>query len=452
MRELFYFIRSLIVFVTSPLLMLWYSRYWFKSLNKHQLKENLKNPKLVGFTDKMFYKPGEMLKFFVSSEVKKRSSIRVCKLEIGQKETLLTNIEFDVFNQQSNIDSAKEGCNWKCNHELSLTGYKQGYYKIYLDDSFIITFIIGVDKPKASICVVAPVSTWVAYNHYGGQSAYDNYLEDKTVYYLSSLRPNLALEYNQVENIHDMNIEANIFNWFNEYYDVTLIPDYELEKGNIESDIVILSYHCEYFSSKMYQGLKKIAKKASIINLGANQVYWKIKWNAEYTQMELRKDVSFFSSTLRIGGKWRHSFWPEERLLNASYTDAGIGTFAPYKVLLPQHWLFDGLDVSEDSLFGSSGLNSLGICGDETDKSTLISSINVETIARGVNCDIGGLYENYDSKASKWNSKGGGDLCFRLTNDNKGILNTGSVQSGSGLGTDEVFTKIIQNFILKFTH
>ena len=41
-------------------------------------------------------------------------------------------------------------------------------------------------------------------------------------------------------------------------------------------------------------------------------------------------------------------------------------------------------------------------------------------------------------------------MIFKQYDNDNAILSTGSIQSGSGLGTDVIFTKIIQNFVKKY--
>ena len=72
-----------------------------------------------------------------------------------------------------------------------------------------------------------------------------------------------------------------------------------------------------------------------------------------------------------------------------------------------------------------NGINQLGLSGLETDKITRSSKRYVTLIAKGQNPN-----------------NGGADLIIKELGNNA-ILSTGSIQSGSGLGVDSVFTKII---------
>ncbi len=444
MKDLLYSIRSLLIVIFSPLLSLWYIRYWFKVHSDYLPDDKIAYANTLGYTDKMFYYENEKVKFYLSSE--KKIKIRICIAVSAYEDEEIESFNVDS-KQQNNQADPKTGCNWELSFELSLAGYKQGYYKVFLNNEFIITFIVAKQVKKADVLVIAPVSTWVAYNHFGGQSVYDNYKENKTVHFVSAQRPNLALTYNPIDNIHDMPVEINIYKWFESHCNTAIIPDYMLETAVPDCKIAVLSYHCEYVSKKMYDALRKT--KISLISLGGNQVFWKIKWSDNYQTLEVRKDVTFFENSLKIGGGWRHSFQPEDRLLGVRYTEAGIGTFSPYKVTNPTHFLYNGLEARKGELFGEKGINELGICGDETDVATLISNVQVEVIAEGLNPKDGELYQNYNGDNKVWDGKGGGQITYKEENG-RGVLSTGAIQSGSGLGTDKVFTQIISNFIARY--
>ena len=204
---------------------------------------------------------------------------------------------------------------------------------------------------------------------------------------------------------------------------------------SINGVCIILSYHCEYISSKTYNKLISLVKNSdkSLISIGANQAYWKVKWDSDFETMECRKDLTFFKDTYSFGGMWKHNFKNESKFLGVRYSDAGYNTYAPYKITNCNHWLLDNIQIPSDSLFGKNGIDSLGLSGLETDKVTIYSKNNVEIIAKGINLKDGGAH-----------------MVFKQYNNDNAILSTGSIQSGSGLGTDVIFTKIVQNFVEKY--
>ncbi len=161
--------------------------------------------------------------------------------------------------------------------------------------------------------------------------------------------------------------------------------------------------------------------------------------------LSVEKTVPPLRVLMTLEGLWRNSPYPEKKLLGVSFTDAGTGTYAPYQVTQPDHWLFKGTNVKAGDLFGFNGINDLGICGDETDKS--YQSIS---IAKGMNAETVEENIQYPDNKLHWNQAGGGDICIKELTENQAVLATGSIQSGSGLGTDTIFTAIIKNFVEKY--
>lgn len=349
--------------------------------------------------------------------------------------------------------NAIKGCDWNTSLTLDTSIFKSsGYYRFWLSEGKgnPFTIIVSDYSTTTDVAILAPCTTWVAYNPWGGKSFYKNGIDKNNVYFVSTQRPNSALEYNTKGNIHDINVEANIFNWFTRHFKTTLYPDYILEKNPsqlLDHKLIVLAYHGEYFSEKMYKALRRLIqeKKKSFINLGGNQIYWKVKWHNNFTSLECRKNCAPFQDTYNFGGLWKNSPHPEKKLTGVVFSDEGTGTYAPYRVTDANHWLFEGSDVKNNDLFGIKGINEWGICGDETDK-----EYDAICIAKGVNTGTIGEGINYPDPQHTWDSKGGGALCVKEHSLSHATLATGSIQSGSGLGTDNVFTTVVKNFTERY--
>lgn len=346
------------------------------------------------------------------------------------------------------------GCNWR--NKLTIPANfvnEQGYYRITVPSAASIPsfFILGDDKP-ASIAVLAPVSTWTAYNPWGGKSLYKNGNSKTQVDMVSAIRPNTALQTNTVQNIHAIEIEANIFNWMQANFGATLLPDYALEYADFSKfKTIVLSYHCEYASVSMMENLRKwvLQSGKSLLSLGANQFYWKVQWQQNYEILSCRKNFSSFDDG-NAGGLFKHSSTPEDEVLNASFTDSGMGTYAPYKALNENHFLMENTKLETGDLFGARGFIPLGISGDECDKAGFFVKENSVLLAKGINPKKQGDFLNYPNSAANWNGEGGAELRFRELSNKHGILSTGSIQSGAGLGYDKPFTQIISNFLKRY--
>lgn len=435
----------------------WYYTYRFEWLIRLESTKHMERSSIEGYTGRHHYNNGDTVNFHLRSV---DSTGKGVLRRINGPYTYDTILKYDIPRIQQKIHKAQasKGCNWNSTMELVIPDtFRTGFYNLRLTnsrDTSDITFLISNPDQNPDVAVLAPVSTWIAYNQWGGKSLYRNGRDSSKVYNVAADRPSTALNYSRKRRKHSIHVQENIFHWFNERYNTTLLPDYKLEKMPSEltsADIIVLAYHCEYFSKPMYDNLKKIVeeKKASLISLGGNQIYWKIKWHDNFNRMECHKDLTFFEDSWSLGGMWRHNFRAEANFLGVQYTPAGIGTYAPYQVKQPEHWLFEGTDVVRNELFGQRGINQYPVCGDETDKTTFLSQWGSEVIAKGINPKHGEKYGIYtDPEAT--NRKGGGEIVYRSLNGHTGILATGAIQSGSGLGRDSVFSRLIKNFMNRY--
>lgn len=418
-----------------------YYRYRYIPLVTVGTKDQIKINTLETYTNQLSYTIGDSIYVYIKSD---KSGIGHLN-RIDSKGNKIEQLSFRFNNQSQKIDltQSEQGCFWTISDTILITShFTPGYYTLDLEtasDSTTFNFIIE-NRALSKVAVLAPTSTWVAYNNWGGKSLYNNYIEPKTTYYVSSQRPNPN---------NDIRIEANSSNYLLGEYNAMLLPDYSLEYDMEllkHVDVIVLNYHAEYFTEKMYNNLHQLLEEhdISLISLGGNQMYWKTKWHNNYQYMECRKDLtSFEDDILDYGGMWRHHFkMAEHRILGVQFTDAGMHSYAPYEVRNPEHWIYENTQVKQGDLFGFSGIDKLPLSGDETDK-IVTTSEDITLLAKGLNCSsrnpIKGLNDNCTKNA-------GADFILK-TNSNYSVLSTGSIQSGSGLGIDTVFTTMINNFI-----
>ena len=395
---------------------------------------------LEGYSDRMFYFHSDTIKFYLKSKSTK-NNIYIDQIIAPNQYKRIFKKSFGKIKQNLNLNQSEFGCNWNLSFSVPIDkSFDDGYYLVILEDDinnkFNFPIIINEENKNSNIAILAPTSTWTAYNAWGGKSLYHNIIDSSNVYFVSTQRPNTIM----FGGKHDIQVEANIFNWFENNYNVNIYPDNILDEyPNILNDIniIILSYHCEYISSKTYNKLINLVKKTgkSMISMGGNQIYWKSKWDSKFQIMECRKDLTFFKNTYSLGGMWKHNFKNESKFLGVRYSDAGYNTYAPYKIVMPSHWLFSDVKITSDSLFGLYGINSFGLSGLETDKVTRFSKNYVDIIAIGMNPN-----------------NGGANMIHKKYNHNNGVLSLGSIQVGSGLGLDTTLTQIVKNFINKYNY
>lgn len=323
-------------------------------------------------------------------------------------------------------------------YEIATSSLEKGFYKlmfVHEKDSFAVPIIINDDKVK-KVAILAPVTTWHAYNTFGGKSFYKNGIDSFAVHFISTQRPINSVYFDSVFLGHDMFILKNIFDWFDEKYGANIYPDYYLEafpKLFEKHQTIVLAQHCEYFSPSMYKNLKQLTSDKNLLALGGNQVYWKVFWHENFTKLEVRKDGTFFENTHFPGGLWRNNYFSEATLLGGAYTDVGYATYSPYKIIENKHWVFDGLNVKKGEFFGAKGIDGRGLSGDEMDKSMAGTPPDAQILAKGENPN-----------------NGGGEIIL-IERNKVATLSCGSIACGSGLGVDTVFSKMIENFMDKYS-
>ena len=411
-----------------------------------------------GYTDKLSYCPGQVIRFYLHSDTG-YGRLEIRHLE-GPASRSRAPGPVAVINWSDSKQSgvpwtrrSREGCGWTVTLEVPVDGrFSRGYYECRLgadgrDPASSINFIVQDSTPRR-VLLLAPCTTWVAYNNYGGQSFYENGVDGTPPHFLSARRPNHQRRIPSAFDFFDLEVEAHAFNWFAERWpeDISLMPDYALE-GPLEGvSIVVLLYHCEYVTGAMYRGLRRLARRASLLNLGANQVYWQVRWHQQYTLLECRKDYTFFKGTLVRGKLWRHSFFPEEALFGVCYSPPGEGSYAPFQVVRANHWLMSGAAC----LFGVHGITGYPVCGDETDKPVYGFARKLDILASGLNGSSTVHGAVYPDTAYAWDASGGGCITFFSPGPGMGVLSLGSIHTAAGLGVDAVLDSIVSRFVDRY--
>src|SRR5690606_949871 len=95
-----------------------------------------------------------------------------------------------------------------------------------------------------------------------------------------------------------------------------------------------------------------------------------------------------------IESRFANRYESEANLLGVVFTFAGIMTAAPYKVIDPSHWCYEGTKLKKGDTFGHNSQHQGvpgGASGHETDKnSPRFSPKTTKLLAKGMNADNGG--------------------------------------------------------------
>jgi N,N-dimethylformamidase beta subunit-like, C-terminal len=397
-----------------------------------------------GYSDKLSVFSGEEISLMISTRSEK---ISLELIRVGQKLKMIQKIN-DILGTYQSIETkfpSALGCGWKPSLKYKMPkAISGGCYLIKLtgsnaDDSSFIPVIVKPEKIKNEIAVIASTNTWHAYNSWGGQNFYINYTSFPSKYILSTQRPfDLSIR-NPVEDIcqitrdHLLVGERFVWAWLErENYDYDLYSDIDLhspEEFNSyikKYKIIIISTHNEYWSYAMIDHLKEFIKSGgNVISLSGNTMF---------------KEVTFPREDMIVldGAYFREQGFKEETVLGIAHDIRGFKTWAPYKVMKSDHWVFSGTDLKDGDLLGKEGLNvsqeeTTGASGWETDKIFQDSPKNTILLAKGINPGEGG------ADISLYQDPGGGS-----------VFAVGSITFGGSLLVDDNISKITKNVVQRF--
>ncbi len=126
----------------------------------------------------------------------------------------------------------------------------------------------------------------------------------------------------------------------------------------------------------------------------------------------------------------------EANLLGVVYSESGIMTAAPYRVVDAGHWTLAGTGLAEGDRFGQSSLHMRipgGASGHETDKTSPSSPANVHVVAKGMNPD-----------------EGGGEIVHFDTGSGGEVFSVGSITWPASILVDDAVSRITANVLTRF--
>lgn len=408
---------------------------------------------IEGYADIISVAPGDTLALKVSSYSPTFS------VEIARH-----GVETDVLTRESGIpggiqnyplDAFREGAGWETRYTLEIpAGWRSGIYAAKLTDDgtgheHYVSFVVKKDPaaPPAPLIVLANTNTWQAYNDWAGGSFYvdfpeANIPEDPELAsqflpgFANMHRPN-PMAYPLGDEGHLTQAELHVLRWLERNgWEFDLISDWDLhhEPGILDDyQAFMLHTHPEYWSEAMYDQLDGyLARGGNLAYIGGNAIDLKVVVSG--TVLEVRTQGDPHQLNGEPGGYWRNLGHPQTSLLGLAYDAYGYHTYAPFEVLLADHWAFEGTGLAPGDLVGETGLNRGKASGWETDKRGPGTPGNTLLLAKGTNPDNGGAEMTY------FDHPGGG-----------GVFSAGSITFGGSLVVDEKLSRILNNVLSRFT-
>ena len=254
---------------------------------------------LSGYTDKLDYKNGEVIDFFIKNPYA-NTTLTLYKLG-GRKRVYEIVRTLNLSKESENncsIDksSAMVYCRWSSSIKLKVDSrwpkgeYVYSFYNPTHKLRYNSFFVVDAENySKNKILYVVPANTYEAYNQYGGSSLYYNITgagNKRFASAVSFLRPftNHAI----AGGVFRFDLPLTYF-LYREHYSFDVVTNSALESSSYDLSrykVIILSGHDEYWGFNYSKNLLKAESKGvSILNLGADTGYWAVVFS---------KDKNFF--------------------------------------------------------------------------------------------------------------------------------------------------------------
>ncbi len=257
---------------------------------------------------------------------------------------------------------------WKNSLIVSTSGWPEGAYLIRLDSPLgqrYVPVTVRSRSTRGKVVILNAVTTWQAYNAWGGRSLYrgPGGYKDRSwavtfdrPYDGTGARKFLLFEKDVIETAERSGVP------------LAYLTDLDLVPGALDGARALVSLgHDEYWSPQMRQVVEQARDRGTnLAFLGANAVYWRIG---------LRGRVIECDKKVRCR-RWRDVGKPESSLVGQMY--ACYPAEGTYLVTQPRHWVFRG----------TTGTSFPGLAGHEVDTVMRGSPKNVQILAESpVRCN-----------------------------------------------------------------
>ena len=448
---------------------------------------------LLGYAWPKWVRSGEKSEFRVHS-------IEAYKLELwryGWKKELAAKIGwFDEHGPLATMQITPDGDYTQTGVEWNKAGYgswqhaqhvtapaRSGLYYFHARTAsgrfFSFPWIVAPASPQAKIAVLASNITWNAYNNFGGRS---NYIHADCLPPAPTVNARLELSrYNDPEfgtwnaqdyaplsfdrpepinhvpedvqvtdpiegraACHVAPAEWRLLGWMErEGFAYDFYAETQLHAGQLDLDayrVLVINTHPEYWSSPMYDAVKTwvFERGGRLVYLGGNGLNCEVTLPDAATMVVHNGDNRQLQANLaKYESRFGMRAESETHLLGVVYTEAGVMTAAPYRVLDASHWAFAGTGLEDGDCFGQASLHERipgGASGHETDKISPSSPANVRRLAKGLNPNDGGA-----------------DLIHFETPRGGGVFSAGSICWPSSVLVDASVSRITANVLRRFS-
>ncbi|MBM3944302.1 MAG: LamG domain-containing protein [SAR202 cluster bacterium] len=323
-------------------------------------------------------------------------------------------------------------------------------------------------------------------------SLYDYHSDGSYVHYSSRLRPiaNMRPKYHMqaLENgkgsPHQFNADMHLVDWLEEMqYDYDVATDEDLHYEGLPVlapyNAVVTGSHPEYWSRQMLQAMQAYLDNGGrLMYLGGNGFYWVTSYpEGKPHIVEVRKSHGtgtnqvdagewYHSTTGELGGIWRNSGYPPQKMLGVGFAAQGIDRNAPYHRLKDSHdpraaFIFKGIGKNEKIGDFPSLVMEYGAGGFEVDRADHALGTPAHALVMAVANEFSDAYQHVrEENVSTTGSAGGtqskfvrGDMVFFETPNGGGVFSVGSISWCGSLSYnnyDNTVSKVTGNVLTRF--
>lgn len=267
---------------------------------------------------------------------------------------------------QPNATFGTVECNWTASYTVrTAADWVSGVYLAKLSASTgqvgYVPFVVRDDTRASDLLYVLPVTTYQAYNNWGGKSLYDfNSTAEEPAVKVSFDRPYAG--WAGAGSFFDG--DYNFIRWLeSQGYDVSYATSIDLQEnaGLLNAHKIFLSpWHDEYYSAGMRAAVTNFRDSGKhLAYAGANSVYWQIRFEPSSSgnpnrvvvgYKDTRTDPMQATNPSLTTGLWRDApvSQPESALLGSMYESHFVfGTTFPWVATNVGHWAYDGTALAE---------------------------------------------------------------------------------------------------------
>ncbi len=330
-------------------------------------------PFVMGYADTLSCTPGEEISFHLSSSAE--SIGMVVERVGGTRETVLEEADIACAVHPIPDRASSDGCDWPAAYSLTIPDdWTSGCYIATLtvkdgdkEAHGAVLFVVRSTQPgeNSRILLQLSTNTYNAYTNWGGHSLYSYHDRDGVQGHRVSFDRPLHSQYGSWELPFVQWAESNGY-----VIDYAVNSDLEFHPEILKHYRLVLSVgHDEYWSSPMRDNLEQyIAEGGNVAFMSGNTCCWQVRSEDDGRALTCWKQWYNVDPLYRTGDHkllstlWSHHLVerPENELTGVGFLWGGYHRSheqfmdgpGSYQVHRPDHWLFEGTDLTRGDRFG----------------------------------------------------------------------------------------------------